>query len=113
MAKGKWMRMTLRFIPSYRSDGLIEMWKDGDRILSVPGQNAKELDHNGKPMRPPYWKMGVYKWNWRAGRPDTDSTRRQLVIDDLRIAKGTNGYLLVTADAPKQAKVIKPSTNRL
>jgi len=95
VAKGKWLHMTLRYIPSYRSDGLVEMWRDGEKILSVPGANCVELDYNGKPMRPTYWKMGVYKWNWKEGQPATDTTRRQLFIDDFKIAKGADGRALV------------------
>jgi hypothetical protein len=94
--QGKWLRMTLRFIPAYGDAGLIEMWRDGEKILSVPGANCYELDHNSKPMRPTYWKMGVYKWNWKEGRPATGSTRRQLFIDDLKIARGPDGRSLVS-----------------
>jgi hypothetical protein len=104
---GKWIRIALRFIPSFRNDGMIEMWKDGEKIVSVSGRNAVELDDNGKPMRPPYWKMGIYKWNWKQGRPATDSTRRQLLIDDLRIAKGPAGYAIVSPDTPQRAETIK------
>lgn len=93
--RGRWLHMTLRFIPSYRADGLIEMWRDGKKILRVTGANAHELDHNGKPMRPTYWKMGVYKWNWKEGRPATGTTRRQLFIDDFKIARGADGLKLV------------------
>jgi hypothetical protein len=39
--------------------------------------------------------MGVYKWDWKAGRPATQSTRRQLFIDNLKIARGSDGYGLV------------------
>jgi hypothetical protein len=106
---GEWIHITLRFVPSFRSDGLIEMWKDGEKIVSVPGQNAIELDHNGKPMRPPYWKMGIYKWNWKEGRRATDTTRRQLFIDDLRIAKGLDGYALVSPDSPQKPEAVKPT----
>jgi len=95
VVKGKWLRMTLHYIPSYSTDGLVEMWRDGEKILSVSGPNAKELGHDGKPMRPPYWKMGVYKWDWKEGKPATDTTRRQLFIDDLKIAKGSDGRELV------------------
>jgi hypothetical protein len=101
VVQGKWIHMTLRFIPSFRDDGLIELWKDGAKIVSVARANTWELDHNGKPMRPMYWKMGVYKWNWKEGRPATDSSRRQLFIDDFKIAKGTNGYALVSPNTPQ------------
>lgn len=99
---GQWIRIVLRYISSFRDGGLIEMWRDGKQIVSVKGANTWELDHNGKPMRPTYWKMGVYKWNWKEGRPATGSTRRQLFIDDFKIAQGPDGRALVGPDAAAQ-----------
>lgn len=101
IVRKQWMHVTLRFIPSTDKDGLIEMWKDGVKIVHVAGINSHAVDKCGTPMRPPYWKMGIYKWNWKTGCPATDATRRQLLIDGLKLAKGTDGYSLVSPKCPQ------------
>lgn len=92
---GKWARVILHYIPSFQENGLIELWYEGEKVVEVKGVNADKFDYKGRQMRPPYWKMGVYKWEWKTGRPPTDSTRRQLFIDDFKIAKGEKGFSLV------------------
>lgn len=90
---GRWHRLVLRLRPSTGRDGLVEVWKDGEHLGLVTGANSPVLDKCGKPMRPPYFKMGIYKWNWKT--KTTDVARRELLIDELKIARGTDGYALV------------------
>jgi len=99
IVRKQWMHLVLHFTPSTGNDGLIEMWKDGEKIVRVTGQNSHAEDLCGNAMRPPYWKMGIYKWNWQAGRPATASTRRRLLLDNLKIAEGSDGLALVNPEA--------------
>ncbi|MGR9088436.1 MAG: heparin lyase I family protein, partial [Gammaproteobacteria bacterium] len=93
--KKQWLGIVVRFKISSGSDGFIEAWKDGVKLGRVDGANYPKLDKCGVPMRTPYFKMGVYKWDWK--RKATDSTRRQLFIDNLKIAQGTDAYSMVSS----------------
>ena len=93
--KNQWQTITVRFKPSTSSTGYIEAWHNGNKILSVNGANQPVNDGCGGLVRDPYWNMGLYKWDWRTGRPATQSSRRTFYIDDLKVAEGTDGYNLV------------------
>jgi len=96
IVRGKWAGMTLHFKISPNDDGFIEAWKDGEKLFSTTGKNTNGLDKCGRPMKPTYMKMGIYKWDWKAGRPDTQSSRRELFLDNLKIASGEDGFALVS-----------------
>lgn len=110
----RWLNLIVHFRISSGTDGFIEVWKDGVKMGRVDGKNSAPADAAGKPLRPAYLKLGIYKWNWREGRPDTQSQRRHLLIDDIKIATGPDGYALVdpaggsapadSAAAPSAAK---------
>jgi hypothetical protein len=53
--------------------------------------------------------MGVYKWAWKAGRKATDTGRRQLFIDDIKIAEGSDGYSLVSSSSTKGTQKATPT----
>lgn len=91
----RWLNLVVHFRISSGTDGFIEVWKDGVKMGRVDGKNSAAVDRGGNPFRPAYLKFGVYKWNWKEGRPDTQSRRRHLLIDDIRIATGSDGYALV------------------
>lgn len=91
----RWLNLIVHFRISSGSDGFIEVWKDGVKMGRVDGKNSAAADAAGKPLRPAYLKLGIYKWNWKEGRPDTQSQRRHLLIDDIKIATGPDGYAVV------------------
>ncbi|MEZ4359163.1 MAG: heparin lyase I family protein [Kofleriaceae bacterium] len=84
----KWTTIKVNFKISKSKAGFIEAWRDGVKIGRVDGQNVPALDKCGTPMREPYFKMGIYKWNWRDdGRPNrSQTTRRQVLIDSVSMA---------------------------
>jgi len=91
-----WRSVVIHYIPSRTASGLIEAWIDGNKIATVSGQNVDSADKCGEPYADrTYLKLGIYKWDWKSGRPATGSTRRQIYIDNVKIASGSNGYDLV------------------
>lgn len=80
---GKWTKWVMRVRFSYGSDGLLEMWKDGEKVLSHKGGNAFN-DERG-----PYLKIGNYKASWREvdswGGPSAFPYREHF-LDSLKIA---------------------------
>ncbi len=106
----QWLNVIVNFKISSGNDGFIEVWKDGVKLGRVNGANSNKNDPCGKPMRSPYFKMGVYNYLWRYKA--TKATRRELWIDNLKIAEGSNGYSLVSsslAPAPKPVAVKAPA----
>ena len=95
----QWLNIVAHFKVSAGSDGFVEMWKDGKKLFRVDGPNSPKFDGCGKTVGAPYFKMGVYKWDWRS--KSTGSSRRQLFIDDVKIATGSNGASLVSSASIK------------
>jgi hypothetical protein len=98
--KKKWLTMTIHFKPSTGDDGYVEAWFNGSKIGRVDGANQPKVDNCGLPMRGPYFNVGIYKWDWRQGRPATQSSHRNLFVDAVRIAEGPDAYALVTGSKP-------------
>lgn len=83
--KKKWLNIKVHFKISTDGDGFVEAWYNGEYIGRVDGPTGPKLDKCGKPMRDPYLNLGVYKWDWKKERPATDSTRRHLFIDNVKL----------------------------
>ena len=96
--KKKWYQFVCRFKPSFNDDGLIEAWLDGNKIASVKGRTQMQFDACGNPMKEPYLNLGIYKWDWREGRKATLSNKRTIWYSTVRIAKGEDGYKLVSSN---------------
>jgi hypothetical protein len=107
----KWINLVAHFKISSGSDGYVEMFMDGKKLFRVDGPNSNKLDDCGKASRAPQFKIGVYKWGWRS--KSTGSSRRQLFIDDLKIATGANGASLVSSASIKTTtpKIAAPSSS--
>ncbi|NEM97755.1 polysaccharide lyase [Pontibacter burrus] len=80
-----WQQFAFHVIHSYGSDGLVEVWKNGTKILEHRGGNS----YND--TRLPYWKVGLYKWPWN-GTGKTDVSTRVLYFDNIR--QGTSAATL-------------------
>lgn len=93
----KWKNVVIHFKITSNRQGFVEAWVDGVKRGRYDGLLSPKTDKCGKPMLPPYFKIGVYKWDWKAGRPQTDSNRRELLLDNFKIATGSNGFDMVKA----------------
>ena len=54
IVRDKWVHFVFHFIHSTGGDGLIEIWRDGEKIHTVPGAT---MSGTVKPK----WKVGIYK----------------------------------------------------
>jgi hypothetical protein len=97
VAKGKWINMVFHFDIGWDSNGYVEVWKDGAKLFKRSGKLHEQYDNCGKPWRTPFLKFGIYKWDWAAGRKATQSNRRIITVDDVKIAKGSNGMAMVSS----------------
>jgi Polysaccharide lyase len=85
-ARGRWTDWVFRIKWSYGSDGILEAWKNGQKLLSARGPNTYNDD------RMPYFKMGIYK-GWKSGMPVGSVTRRTLFHDEFRMLGPDGSYL--------------------
>ena len=65
--KGCWTDWVVHVKWSYQSDGILQIWKNGEKVVDQNGPNAFNDAHG------PFFKMGLYK-GWR--NPPTQTRRR-------------------------------------
>lgn len=100
--KDKWHAYVLHINHSAGSDGLIEIWRDGVKIMNRSGANMYAVTgdfHN------PNVKMGVYKSDWN-GSGTTQTNIRVLYFDDIKIGNENATY----ADMVPTPNTIPPTT---
>lgn len=89
---GVWYDWVFHYRPSTQADGIVEAWRNGEKIYSHTGANRFVLDNCNLPATPQtYMKVGIYR--------DKANTSTQILdYDEVRIFAGSNGY---SAVAPK------------
>jgi len=71
----------------------VEAWIDGKKLFRRDGKLHDQIDDCGKPYLNPTFNMGIYKWDWMLGSNQiSNSNRRTLFIDNLRITQGSSLY---------------------
>ena len=83
ITKNKWHTVVMHFIHSYGTDGLIELWYDGVKKLTVRGGNM----YNDIL---PKWKIGLYKSAFKYGTSDV--TRRIIYFDNVKVGNRLSTY---------------------
>ena len=84
IAPGVWSDWVFRIKWSCGADGILQVWKDGQLVAEHYGMNTYN-DRIG-----PYLKLGIYKHVWI--RKPTNTDRREVYFDSLRIMRGTSSY---------------------
>ncbi|MBT3290353.1 MAG: hypothetical protein HN380_23620 [Victivallales bacterium] len=90
--KGKWVDWVFHVRWSTGKDGLVDVWKNGKKIVSDRGRNCGPGDFAD------YFKFGIYKWPWQNPPEKAPSTvtQRTLYIDEIRIGGKTASRDLVS-----------------
>ncbi len=86
--KDKWHTYVYHIIHSSGSDGLIEVWKDGQKIVTRKGPSMYALTGD---FHLPNWKMGIYKSAWN-GTNTTSTNLRVLYFDDIKYGSASATY---------------------
>jgi hypothetical protein len=79
--KGKWHAYVMHVKHSSGSDGLVEIWRDGVKILSRTGQNMYRVTGD---LKNPNLKLGIYKSAWNNSQT-TATNKRVLYFDEIKI----------------------------
>jgi hypothetical protein len=85
--KDAWHAYVLHAKHSSSSDGLTELWIDGQKVFSKSGANAYPV---GSTYHMPNMKLGIYKSAWNSGT--TESNLRVLYFDDIKIGNENATY---------------------
>lgn len=76
IVKDQWTEVVFHFIHSYKEDGLVEVWINGNLALSRKGGNMYDDVL-------PKWKVGLYKASFKYHNSDVN--RRLLFFDNIRV----------------------------
>jgi hypothetical protein len=86
--KDKWHAYVLHVKHTAGSDGLVEIWRDGQKILNHAGPNSYPINDT---YHLPFWKLGIYKSYWNGTRTST-TNKRVLYFDDIKMGNETATY---------------------
>lgn len=86
-----WYDWVIHLLPSQGGQGIIEVWRNGQKIYHQEGPNVDIQDSVGQMAEPYYYlKCGVYNWPWGSGKHDVDL--REIIYDEVRIGCVQSGY---------------------
>jgi Polysaccharide lyase len=94
LIKNQWQQFTFHYIQSNGTDGLVEIWHNGNKVVTHKGGNIYALSNL------PKWKVGIYKWKWN-GTGTTDVSKRVAFFDNIRVgtSKATLAEMMATSSA--------------
>ena len=103
---GKWTEFILNFRLSYKNNGYIEMWKNGERVVNLSGPNT----YND--TRGPYVKYGIYKsaWGKPQGAKESGFSTRKLYYDSVIVGDGDESYQSVEPNCGSAGKLKPPAS---
>ncbi|BFU45236.1 polysaccharide lyase [Krasilnikovia sp. MM14-A1004] len=83
------------FHVSWRTDasGVLEVWRDGTQVVARTGRTHDDGANS------PYFKFGIYKWDWDGRPKPSDTSHRSMYYDALRIGDQHSGYAAVAPGA--------------
>ncbi len=88
--KMKWNDWVFHIKFSYKSDGILEVWKNKVKVFSLYGPNS----FNDKAY--PYFKVGIYKWGWDGWASYSPASKRVLYYDEIRIGNANSNLNAVS-----------------
>lgn len=101
--KDKWRAYVMHVKHSAYSDGLIEMWIDGVKVVNYNGANMYRVDDD---FDIPNMKFGIYKSTWN-GSGTTSTSSRVLYYDDIKMGNQYATY----ADMVPSPSGTKPTSS--
>jgi hypothetical protein len=84
--KGQWTDWAIHAKWSYGADGLLEIYRDGQKVATINGPNNYNTQNAG------FFKMGIYKWSWN----NTGVPERVVGYDNVRICSGNCGLATIS-----------------
>jgi hypothetical protein len=104
--KDSWQEFVIHIVHSPFSDGVVEVWQNGKKVVDHKGGNS----HND--ARLPFLKVGLYKWDWN-GTQKTDVSRRVLYMDNVRIGNAQASFASMSSSASNSLVYLSPILSHL
>lgn len=83
---GVWTDFVFHIKWSHKSDGLLEVWKNGKLVVTKTGPNTYN-DKTG-----PFLKMGIYKPHWKSKPKRSKTSKRVIYFDEVRVGNANASY---------------------
>ncbi|WP_187264820.1 polysaccharide lyase, partial [Pontibacter beigongshangensis] len=77
--KDEWQTFVVHIKHAHGSDGLVEIWHNGKKVVNYVGGNSYDASFDS-----PRWKLGLYKSDWNNSLT-TDVKKRVLYYDEIRM----------------------------
>lgn len=86
--RNKWTDFVFHVKWSSGTDGVLEVWKNGVKVVGKTGQTMPSgLSYA------PYFRTGIYKWHWNTGsKTPSLTTRRTIYVDEMRVGNAYATY---------------------
>lgn len=75
---GKWINIVIHVKWTTGTNGLLEVWRDGTKIVNKQGVRTNSKGGS-------YMKIGINKWSWAPGGGSSTATQRVFYIDNFRM----------------------------
>jgi hypothetical protein len=96
VTKDTWHEFVFHFVHSFHEDGLIEVWHNGNKILTHTAGNM----YNNAVM--PKWKLGLYKAAFKSGISAV--TNRVVYFDNIKVGNEHASYAEMAPSAETTAQ---------
>jgi Polysaccharide lyase len=83
---GRWTDWIIHVKWSHQPNGLLEIWRNGNLVVQRTGPNT----YNDKVG--PYFKMGIYKPDWKYKPEKSTTETRTIYFDEIRVGDKSAGY---------------------
>lgn len=83
---GEWTDFVVHVKWSHTADGSLKVWQNGKLVVNKSGPNTYN-DPTG-----PYLKIGLYKPSWKSNPKESQTTKRIIYFDEVRIGDATASY---------------------
>lgn len=106
---GKWTDIVFHVKWSASSNGVLEVWKDGVKVVSKTNVRTNSKGGN-------YLKLGINKWSWAPGGGTSTATHRSLYWDEFRIGNEKASYDIVKpggSSTTTPPATTPPATNQI
>ena len=84
VTKNTWHEFVFHFVHSYEEDGLIEVWHNGEKVITHRGGNM----YNNAVL--PKWKIGLYKAAFKSGASTLPN--RVVYFDNIKVGNERASY---------------------
>ena len=69
----------------------MELWRNGEQVIDWRGMGTAFNDQPEYGGKPPFMKLGVYKWGWKK-RQEYDVTGSEVVFSEIRVGDGSSSF---------------------